>query len=1646
MRIVMDMQGAQSESRFRGIGRYSLSFAQGIARNRGEHEIILALSGLLPDAIEPIRAAFDGLLPQDNIRVWQAPGPVLEKLAGNDNRRETAELIREAFLASLKPDIIHISSLFEGFVDDAVTSIGRFDRKTPVSVSLYDLIPLLNPDHYLKTDPSFAKYYHRKLGHLGRAAVNLSISEFTRLEGLAHLNMAEDRIVNVSTAMESCFQPQIIDGETRYRLNQKFSLTRPFILYTGGDDQRKNLPRLIEAFAGLPASLRAGHQLLLAGRMLPENTELFNRVAKSNGLRPDDLCFTGYVTDDELVSLYNLCKLFVFPSWHEGFGLPALEAMACGAPTIGSDKTSIPEVIAWEDARFDPLDVAAITARMVSALEDDVLRAALRKHGLEQAKRFSWDLTAQKAIAAWESRYKSLQPKAIVGRPVGRKLKLAYVSPVLPEQTGIANYSAELLPALAEHYDIEVVVAQDRVDDPWVNQHANVRDVNWLRAHAGKIDRVLYQIGNSPFHRHMLSLLEEIPGTVVLHDFYISGLMHWLELHANEDYAWTKALYLAHGYGAVRERFVNTETATVNYPVNLNVLQHAQGLIVHSTYSQKLASQWYGKDFDVAWEIIPHLRTPRDQFDRVAARKQLGMDPDDFIVCSFGFLSPTKLNHRLLDCWQNSALAGNTGCRLIFVGENCGGWYGAATLQKVRELNRGDSVTITGFASPESYRLYLAAADVAIQIRTSSRGETSGAVLDCMNHALPIIVNANGSMAELDPEAVRLLPDEFTDAELVDALETLWREPEKRRALGEKARDVILNHHAPAQCARRYAQAIERFYDRAETATPALVRAILAQKSFVSNDAELHQLARTIDISLPLRRPARRLFLDITATCRNDLKTGIERVARAILLAFLESPPPGYRIEPVYLSDAGSQWHYRYARCYTLGLLGCPQEALQDDRAEPECGDALVTLDLSGSQLIAAVKAGLHRKFRDQGVGVYATVFDLLPVTMPEMFPPGAAENHQSWLDAIASFDGAICISKSVADDLAVWHAQSLTKACAHRPFRIGWFHLGADVEKSAPTRGLSPSAGSVLAALGRRPTFLMVGTVEPRKGYRQMLEAFTLLWREGVDVNLVIVGQEGWRGLPDDWRRDIPQTVEIMKNHPKRDERLFWLSGISDEYLEKVYAASTCLIAASYGEGFGLPLIEAARHGLPIFARDIPVFHEVAGASAFYFKGETALELADALKTWLALHREGRHPASSQLRWSTWQESAERIRVFALEDKCRRRQLLVDVSELAQKDAKTGIQRVVRSILSEWLAHPPSGYCVEPVYATVDQEYRYARRFLQRFLNKTDEREPKRDEPVEYAQGDIFFGLDFQPHVVPAQRDFYKGLRRKGVKVKFLLHDLLPIQMPHHFPDGNKETFSLWLDVISENDGAVCVSKTVADHLSAWIKENKPDRKKTFSVHWSHNGIGFGESMPTKGLPDGAVYALHDFQSRLSFLMVGTLEPRKAHSQALEAFERLWDMGLDACLVIVGKPGWMVEALVKNIHLHPELGRRLFWLESISDEYLEKVYAASTCLLAASEGEGFGLPLIEAARHGLPILARDIPVFREVAGDHAFYFKGDTPEALAESIQAWLTFYQANQAPRSEDMHWLTWRESARCLLELILPDSREGRQDAAL
>nr|GFD15717.1 hypothetical protein [Tanacetum cinerariifolium] len=184
--------------------------------------------------------------------------------------------------------------------------------------------------------------------------------------------------------------------------------------------------------------------------------------------------------------------------------------------------------------------------------------------------------------------------------------RLAYVSPLPPARSGISDYSAELLPELAAHYLIDVIVAQESVTPVDAGINYQLRSVAWFEENAHLFDRVIYHFGNSTFHEHMFHLIEKIPGTVVLHDFFLSGIVANMEVHQGRPGFWTKALYHGHGYKAVQERINGADTADAvwKYSCNLRVLQQAEGIIVHSHYSIRLAQQWYGENSGLKWAEI----------------------------------------------------------------------------------------------------------------------------------------------------------------------------------------------------------------------------------------------------------------------------------------------------------------------------------------------------------------------------------------------------------------------------------------------------------------------------------------------------------------------------------------------------------------------------------------------------------------------------------------------------------------------------------------------------------------------------------------------------------------------------------------------------------------------------------------------------------------------------------------------------------------------------------------------------------------------------------------------------------------------------------------------------------------------------------
>ncbi len=809
-------------------------------------------------------------------------------------------------------------------------------------------------------------------------------------------------------------------------------------------------------------------------------------------------------------------------------------------------------------------------------------------------------------------------PSAPEERPL-----LAFVSPLPPTRSSIAEYATQLLQPLSKLYQIHLITDQNQVSDPCLSGAFPIHSPDWLYANKDRFDRVIYHFGNSPIHRYMYDLLPVVPGIVVLHDFFLlDGLGGFLSESARRE-----TILRQHGIGALIDtpQLKVASHRTEPFAGNLDVLQNATGIIVHGEEYCRLADQWYGPGTARTWHRIPHPRPVAEvnAERRRAARARLGFSADNIVICSFGNLGETKLNLEVLRALMQSWLASDPRARLICVGE-AQERYKAMTLKVAKQLPAAQ-FRITGWADAKNYEDHLLGADIAVQLGSQSRGETSEAVLDCMNYGVPTIVNAHGSMRDLDPDAVFQIDDPVDENALAQALETLVGDADLQSRLSARARQIIVEKHDPAACAEAYRQAIEQSVASWRQKVAHLPARLTRMPM---SDIEGLALAKSLAFNFPPspRQPV--LFVDVSVVAARDIHTGIQRVVRSILKALFKRRDLPYLVVPVRLADTGD---FMQALRFAEKIAGLPIGTAPEEPIDVFQGDLFLVVDLDFGRNDA--RRQNFERFRDVGAEVWHVVHDLLPVQLPQYFPESDSSRFADWLDVVRSCDGAVCVSEATADSLRAWFAEH--DAAEKSLPSIRRFHLGADVQNSLPTSGLPTDAPQLLARLGKVPTFLMVGTVEPRKGHTPILQVFEQLWAEDVQANLVIVGKEGWHVKP---------LSRKLRTHAENENRLFWLDGISDEYLEQIYQTSDCLIAASEGEGFGLPLIEAARHHLPILARDIPVFREVAGAHAAYFDGSEHETLASSVRDWLSDHAAGRVIRSDTMPWLTWDQSAEML------------------------------------------------------------------------------------------------------------------------------------------------------------------------------------------------------------------------------------------------------------------------------------------------------------------------------------------------------------------------------------------------------------------
>ncbi|MGE5508139.1 MAG: glycosyltransferase family 4 protein [Chitinophagales bacterium] len=267
-----------------------------------------------------------------------------------------------------------------------------------LAVTVHDLIPYVLPQ---TCSPTFLSRALEDVPQaVAEADIIITVSTHSKRDLQEVLGVPEGRIAVIPEAPDEAFQPLDQDA-CRLKIRRKYGLAGPFILNVGGFSRRKNLPRLVEAFADLARRTGLPHSLVLVGRPGGGCYAQCQALAARLGLA-ERVKFPGFVAEGDLPALYNAAELFVFPSLYEGFGLPPLEAMACGIPVVASRASSLPEVVGDAAALVDPLDPAALSQTMETILSRPAERDRLRSAGLRRAAAFSWNRAATLTLLALE--------------------------------------------------------------------------------------------------------------------------------------------------------------------------------------------------------------------------------------------------------------------------------------------------------------------------------------------------------------------------------------------------------------------------------------------------------------------------------------------------------------------------------------------------------------------------------------------------------------------------------------------------------------------------------------------------------------------------------------------------------------------------------------------------------------------------------------------------------------------------------------------------------------------------------------------------------------------------------------------------------------------------------------------------------------------------------------------------------------------------------------------------------------------------------------------------------------------------------------------------------------------------------------------
>lgn len=781
-------------SKNRGIGNYNIGqFRKILEKNKNDKFFCLNFfEGSIRDELgddfknlyeEHLEAGKERILLRDP-RFYKVYGSIVSK-----------------FLEKNKIDIFIITSPFDGHVKPYKK---EWFAGVKVITTVYDIIPWVFKERYLPAKEN-QEWYMTHMEQLRWSDKIMVISQSVKEDLIEYLDFPSEQIDVIWGAVDGMFKKIEVNEEKWTGFISKHGIKTDYIMCTGGDDDRKNIGGLIESYALLDKELRDKHQLVIVCKLQDIAVKIYTDIAKKSGVE-DRVVLTNFVSNEELVMLYNKAYILAFPSKYEGFGLPVVEAYACGVPVVTSNNSSLVQIAGDAAITVDPFNNHDIARGLNDAL-CNINREEMIERGYKQLDIYNWDYVAKLTYGV----VKALFDKSQKEEKSDRK-KIAMFTPMLPQKSGISDYSFDVSTALSNFYDIDIFIDDYRADK--IN-NPNITIKNHKEYKAQDYYKTIYQVGNSTYHTYMYKYISKYPGIIELHDYNLHMVVQheclWERTDGFEDY---KKILLDDYNGDEVLKYLdkvknegNSAIRIQDFELNQFVLKHAQSIIVHT---QEAKNKLLMKNSEFDADLIRHYAKLED-YKKVDYTKEIGKRKIN--IASFGHIHPNK---RIIPTLKAIAkLKDKYDFKYTFVGQL------DPVLENVfpealKELGLENIVSDTGYTSLEDFINYLDESDIILNLRYPYNGESSGTFARSLAKGKVLIVNDIGSFSEVDDDAVVKIPpvDEEDESEeiynIYSAINDLLSNPKKINLISENARKFAEDNIDLNRIVYKYIKVIER--------------------------------------------------------------------------------------------------------------------------------------------------------------------------------------------------------------------------------------------------------------------------------------------------------------------------------------------------------------------------------------------------------------------------------------------------------------------------------------------------------------------------------------------------------------------------------------------------------------------------------------------------------------------------------------------------------------------------------------------------------------------------------------------------------------------------------------------------------------------